>query len=402
VVIVVPASLKLNWEREARMWMSDPKVTIVKGTKPYPVNTEILVINYDILKNWAKYIIETYKPQVIIADEVHYAKNNKAARTKALKDIAKHTEHFIGLSGTPIVNRPVEFFNAIQMIDPSLFPNYWNFVKKYCDAKHNGYGWDFSGATNTTELHERLSTSIMIRRRKSEVLKELPDKIRTFVPVELTNRDEYATAERDFIKFVKIQKGVTAANKASAAEALAEIEGLKQLAIQGKMDQCIKWIEDFIESGEKLVVMATHRFVIDSLMDRFKDIAVKVDGSVSSEGRQTAVDRFQSDEDVKLFVGNIKAAGVGLTLTAASNVAFIELPWTPGDLVQAEDRCHRIGQKDTVNVYYLLAQETIEERIAGLLDDKRRVLDSVLDGERPAEGSLFSELMDKYVEYEEN
>jgi len=146
------------------------------------------------------------------------------------------------------------------------------------------------------------------------------------------------------------------------------------------------------------VVFATHKKIIDALMKEFKGISVKIDGSVSSADREYAVQAFQNDKSIRLFVGNIQAAGVGITLTAASAVAFIELPWTPGDLVQAEDRCHRIGQNNNVNIYYLLANGTIEEKIAALLDEKKKVLSQVLDGKEVEESSLLSELIKNYTE----
>ena len=327
-IIVVPASLKLNWEREAFMWMRNPNVEILGGKTPYPTNGKILVINYDILAAWVDYLIGL-KPKVVIADEIHYAKNNGAKRTKALKKLAKHVKHFIGLSGTPIVNRPVEFYNAISMINPNLFPSFWTYTKRYCNAKRNHFGWDFTGATNTDELHQKLRDSIMIRRKKSDVLKDLPDKIRSSIPCELKNRKHYDKAESDFISFVKQTKGEEAAIKASGAETLTKIEGLKQIAVEGKMVQAVEWIQDFLEVEEKLVVFATHKFVVDKLMEVFKDIVVKIDGSVTGAKRQEAVDRFQKDPKTRLFVGNIKAAGVGITLTAASSAVFLELPWTP-------------------------------------------------------------------------
>jgi SWI/SNF-related matrix-associated actin-dependent regulator 1 of chromatin subfamily A len=329
-------------------------------------------------------------------DEIHYIKNNGARRTKATKLLAKGIPHVIGLSGTPIVNRPIEAYNAIKMIDPDLFTNGWEYAHRYCGARNNGYGWDFSGATNTEELHQKLVESIMIRRKKVDVLTDLPEKLYSFVPIELDNEKEYKAAEDDFIEFVHKTKGAVAAERASNAATLAEIEGLKQLAVKGKMAECIDWIKDFIEVDGKLVVFATHKFVIDSLMEAFPNISVKIDGSVTGEERQQSVDKFQNDSNIRLFVGNIKAAGVGITLTAASNVAFIELPWTPGDLVQAEDRCHRIGQKSSVNIHYLLSSGTIEERIARLLDKKRKVLDAVLDGKETEQESLLSELMKEF------
>lgn len=396
-IIVVPASLKLNWLKEATTWMSNPKVEVLSGTNSHRPHGEIIIINYDILPDWLDVLI-TYKPQVVITDECHYYKNNAAKRTKAVKELGKHTRHFIALSGTPIVNRPVEAFNAIKLIDPSVVPDFFRFAQRYCAARHNGYGWDFTGASNTEELHNKLVNTIMIRRKKSEVLTELPEKTWNFMPMELDNLNEYRRAESNFISFVREQKGAAAAHRASNAEALAEIEGLKQLAVQGKMKQAIEWIRDFLEVDGKLVVFAVHKFVIDALMNEFGNITVKIDGSVSMSDRDKAVTAFQNNPNIRLFVGNIRAAGVGLTLTAASNVAFLELPWTPGELTQAEDRCHRIGQKDAVNVHYLLAAGTIEERIARLIDKKRKVLSAVLDGEEDTSESMLSELMDEYDE----
>ncbi len=397
VIIVVPASLKLNWKKEANKWMPGTSVNVLQGTKPHKTKADVLIINYDILNGWEAYL-KSLNPQVIIFDEIHYTKNNAAKRTKTAKRLAKGIPHVIGLSGTPIINRPVEIYNAIQMIDNSMFPNRWSFLHKYCGAKHNGFGWDFNGATNTAELHEKLTESLMIRRLKKDVLQDLPDKMYNYTPIELHNETEYRRAERDFISFVMQTKGQQAAERASGAQALVEIEVLKQLAVRGKMQHVIKWVEDFLESGEKLVLMATHKFVIDELMNHFANISVKIDGSVSTEQRQSAVEHFQNDNAIKLFIGNTKAAGVGLTLTAASNVAFVELPWSPSDVQQAEDRCHRIGQKKGVQVHFLLAADTIEEKIARLIDKKRNVVDAVLDGKDYQKESMLSELMAEYRE----
>ncbi len=399
VIIVVPASLKLNWFKEIKLWMSESErnnITIISGTK---VNTEIhsniIIINYDILSEWYAYLI-TLRPQVLVLDEVHAIKNNAAKRTKAAKKLSKAIPNVIALSGTPIVNRPIEFYNAINLVNPHILPNYWEFVHKYCGAKHNGFGWDLSGATNTQELHQLLITSVMLRRKKADVLKDLPDKVYSYIPMSINNRTDYHKAEHNFVEFIRNQKGVIAAEKASSAQALVEIETLKQLAVQGKLIQAVDWIREFIESGEKLIVMAVHKFVIDFLMKEFDKIAVKIDGSVSQANRQIAVDSFQENPNIKLFIGNIKAAGVGITLTAASNIAFLELPWTPGELIQAEDRPHRIGQKNSVTVYYLLAAGTIEEKIVRILDRKKIILDAVLDGIETEQNSLLFELMKTY------
>ena len=400
-IILCPASLKLNWAKELRDTLStNDKVEILSGTKPYPITGSIIIINYDILNSWIE-TLQAINPQVLIMDEAHYIKNSSAIRTKAAKKLAKGIPHVIALTGTPIVNRPIEGFNIFQILDRNLFPNFWTYVHRYCGARHNGFGWDFSGATNKEELNQILTSTIMIRRRKADVLKDLPEKLFSFVPMELANETEYRIAEKEFIEYLRGVKGKEAAEKAKKAEHLVKIEALKQLAVKGKMKQAINWIKDFIEDSSKLVVFAVHKEVIDQLMKEFKEIAVKIDGSIPTPERHKAVEAFQNDPNVKLFIGNIQAAGVGLTLTAASAVAFLELPWTPGELQQAEDRCHRIGQKNAVNIYYLLAENSVEYRLAKLLDRKKEVLSAVIDGKPVEEKSLITELIESYLEGEE-
>jgi len=424
-VIVCPASLKINWRNEIGKWMGKQAVkkTVILNGKPNGereellTDAEIVIVNYDILPNqtktrkcpdtgrvtiseikgtgWVDHLL-IINPALVIADECHYIKNNQAQRTRGFKKLAKHAKNLIMLSGTPIVNRPMEMYNAINLVNPTVFPDYWKFAHRYCNAKHNGFGWSFNGAANTEELHKKLVETIMIRRKKTDVLKELPDKQYSFTPFELSNQREYSRAERDLIGYLHETRGAAAAHSASNAEVLVQMEVLKQLAVKGKMEEVISWIEDFMESGEKLVVMAIHKEVISAIYNHFPG-AVKVDGSVSQTARQGAVDQFQNDPETRLFIGNIKAAGVGLTLTAASNVAFVELPWTPGELVQAEDRCHRIGQKNAVNIHYLLAAGTIEEQMANLIDKKRDILSRILDGEAVDQNSLLSELIKMYA-----
>lgn len=432
VVILCPAHLKLNWAREIRRTLpsSEPNQTVqvLYGTDfSQPLTGDIIIVNYDILHNkyepykdsagrkrhreikgtgWIDFILK-YKPLTLIIDEAHYAKSNRAFRTKATKKLARKIPYVIALTGTPIINRPIEGFNIIQIVNKTIFPDFWRYVHRYCDAKHTGFGWDFTGASNKEELHELLTSTIMIRRKKSDVLKELPEKIYSFIPIQMSAAEEkeYAAAEADFIKFVRLNKGFTAAKRAKNAAHLTKIEGLKQIAVKGKIIHVIQWIKDFLESQSgdnngKLVVFAIHKSAINALFNEFKTTAVKVDGSVTAKKRDQAVKKFQSDPKTRLFFGNLQAAGTGLTLTAASAVAFVELPWTSGELVQAEDRCHRIGQKDAVNIYYLLANETIEEEIAELLDKKRKVIDAILDGGEMENIKLLTDLMKKYEEGE--
>jgi SNF2 family DNA or RNA helicase len=396
-ILVVPASLKLNWAREAVKWMDNPEVEILKSQKPYFVNGDIVIINYHILTHWQKKL-RKLKPAVVVFDEVHYAKNPKTLRSKACLALSKAAPHCLALSGTPITNRPIEFFNPIQLVDPTLYPDFWAFAHKYCNAKHNGRGWDFTGATNKKELHAKLTSTIMLRRLKVEVAKELPPKTRVVVPMEITNRKEYARAQIDLIRWIQKNQGQKKADAASSAEALVRIEVLKQLCYKGKTKAAIQWIEDFLESGEKLVVFATHKKTIRDLKEVFGDIAVVLDGSTAPGKRQGVVDSFQNDPKIRLFLGNLKAAGVGITLTAASATCFLELGWTPGEHDQAEDRVHRIGQlADAVTAYYLLAFQTIEEEIAELIDKKRAVLAAVLDGKDVKSSSLLGDLLRGYA-----
>lgn len=399
-VIVCPASLKINWRNEIMNWMTDASPEIISGTKPYPTTGDILIINYDILPNeyvtkmcedgkkrkfekprtgWVDYILDR-NPQVVIADEAHYVKESKTNRTKGVAKMAGKVPNFIPMTGTPAKSRPKELFSPVSMIDPSVLGNYISFGIRFCDGKNNGFGWDFSGASNLAELNTLLTSTVMIRRTKAEVLTELPDKTRSYIPFELANYNDYTKAEKDFLGWVKAHKGDQASLRAKKAEALTKIEVLKQIAVAGKISQAIEWVENFLEEDGKLVLFAVHKETISALYSHFKHLAVKVDGSTPNVQRNEAREQFQNNPDIRLFIGNIQSAGEGLTLTASSNVAFLELPWTPGDVTQAEDRCHRYGQKNAVNVYFLLAYGTIEEKIAELLSKKKDILGRTVDG----------------------
>ena len=188
VVIVCPASVKLNWAKETKKWLSNPKIQVISGRKNgYSLTGNIIIINYDIVPSWVN-AIKTLIPRIIILDEAHYIKNSKAKRTRAIKQICKGVSHILTLTGTPIVNRPIEMFNAINLVAPKIFPSLWKYAHRYCNARHNGFGWDFNGASNTQELHEKLTKTVMIRRLKKDVLKELPEKQRTVVPIPIKNK----------------------------------------------------------------------------------------------------------------------------------------------------------------------------------------------------------------------
>lgn len=395
-VIVVPASLKMNWHNEISKWMTTGDiVTVVNGGNPVPVfetGTTILIINYDVLGKWLEYLRKSV-PAIVIFDEAHYMKNSGSQRSKAGRELAKIAKKVICLTGTPLTNRPIELYPLLSMIAPQAWSNEWQYKQRYCHPRHNGYGWDFTGASNLDELHE-LIKPYMVRRTKSQVLTELPEK--RYAPVILT-LSKSSLKEYDLVMagLKDVIRKVDRQHPQATANVLAEIERAKQAVAHAKLDAVIEWIDNFLDSGNKLVVFCNHRFVIDRLAEIYGDSAVILDGTCTLAEREKAVSEFQNNPRVKLFIGNIKAAGVGITLTAASDVAFIEYPWTPGDLTQAIDRCHRIGQKSSVTAWFLAVQNTIEEKIIALLEEKRKVIEQVHDGiVSEASLNIFSELLD--------
>jgi SNF2 family DNA or RNA helicase len=272
------------------------------------------------------------------------------------------------------------------------------------------------GASNLSELNERMRATCYVRRNKADVLKELPAKQRADIVVEIDNRREYQRAESDLINWLgdraesdaeflasiahlseaeqrdaKDERRESAEQRAAQAEQLVRIEALKQLSARGKMKAAIDWIESFLETGEKLVLFAHHVEIVEALAEKFS--APNITGSTPIERRQEYVDRFQNDPDCKLIVLNIRAGGVGLTLTAASNVAFVELDWTPAAHDQAEDRTHRIGQSDNVTAWYLLGENTIDQEIAALISKKRAVVDAATDGGTVENVSILKDLV---------
>jgi SWI/SNF-related matrix-associated actin-dependent regulator 1 of chromatin subfamily A len=302
------------------------------------------------------------------------------------------------------MNRPQELVSQLKILGRlEEFGGWHKFVTRFCNAYRDSYGWNISGAAHLEELNDKLREVCFIRRTKAEVLKELPAKQRSEIMVELSNREDYARAEADVVSWIRervkadaefhrqiddlpeeIQETIIAnradakAASAAQAETLVRIEALKQLSAEGKMEAVVEWIEDFIDSGEKLVVFATHKSIVKRLAEKFE--ADSITGDTPVEKRQAAVDRFQNDPAAKVIVCNIQAGGVGITLTAASNVAFVELGWNPAAHDQAEDRTHRIGQTDSVTAYYFIGEDSIDEWIYDLIEEKRVVVDATTDG----------------------
>lgn len=419
-IILCPASAKLSWAREALKFTQLNPVTISgRKKKAFKAFTEVdkdlvYIINYDILFDYQECEfckgtklmhgekckkcngkgkipvlhkdIKKLGIQTVIIDEYHYLKTNGTARTESAKDLCKLAKHVVPMSGTPIEQKPIEIYNAIQITNPNIFPSWWAFTKEYCDRKRTPFGWDFSGASNTKELHAILTKKLMIRRMKKEVLPELPPIIRSVVPIEI-NLNSYNKI---------VAEAQEALEKADAkAQHLTIIEKAKQAVVQLKMKDALSWVQDYIDSGQKIVVFAEHRDVVDQIADHFGKIAVRLYGGISQKAAQEAVDRFQTDPSCMVFVGS-RSAKENHTLTAAAATCFFELWWMSTWHDQAEARVSRIGQvADTTFAYYLLAADTIEEDIAEMLDRKRAIVSAVLDGNDVEEEHMLSNLINK-------
>ena len=391
-IIVCPASLKENWKREINKWLPHRSVNILSG-KGNIANVDVNIVNYDIIGRFVEPIMHL-KPMGLVLDESHYVKTSKTKRTEAVRDIAKKVPQsgtVLLLSGTPVTNRPEELVSQLEILGMlSRFGGKWAFLKRYTNAYHNGFGWDTKGASNLNELNMKLRQNCYIRRTKDEVLKELPAKTRNVVHVEPSGKGyaEYRKAEGDLLAFLA-ENGYRSSD---TAEHLRRTTVLKRLAADAKMESVIEWIDSFLESCDrKLVVFAHNVAIVDYLAGKYGNL--RVSGQDSMEDRQHAVDSFQKDPKARVIVLNLQAGGVGLTLTAGSDVCFVQQGWTPGEHDQAEDRCHRIGQENSVQVWYLIGVNTIDEDIYDLIDAKRAVVDAVTDGDEVQQAGVIGDLM---------
>lgn len=366
-----------------------PKRSPLAATKK-----KIYIINYDILSSWRKWL-SRLKPQLIIIDEVHKIKNANSKRARATKRLCKTVPHIIAISGTPLVNdRPIELFPTLNILRPDKFNSFYSFANKYSHRESKPWGPVYTGARNKKLLHRRLKKYVMVRRLKKDVLTELPAKTRCVVPLPIETPREYAAAKKDLVKWLLKQGKKGAAFRASKSLMLSRVGHLKRLAAKLKLKAVMEWIDDFLENTtEKLIVFGIHRVILEALKEKYKDQCVLVDGRVKGIDRQHAVDKFMHKKKCRIFFGNIHAAGVGLTLTVASTVVFAELDWVPANHVQAEDRAHRIGQLESVIVYYLVAKGTIEESMVDILQEKMNKIYAILDGEKAVSDFSIADML---------
>ena len=391
-LVVCPASLKLNWLRELQRWLPHRTAQALRGNgSGQPIApAEITVVNYDILASRLEQLT-ALRARALVLDESHYCKNAGAKRTQAVQRLSASVPRdglILALTGTPVINRPAELISQLRIL--GRLQDFGSGIR---------FSQRFEGPDAHLRLHWHLRARCFARRLKADVLPQLPAKTRAVVPVELDNEPEYRLAERDVIAWLQTQPldlreldaKVAAALR---AERLVRLNALKLLAARGKLRAALAWIHDFCSSGERLVVFAHHREIQRAVLERFPH-ALHILGADSHASRDAAVRDFQAPDHAgnQLLVGSIEVAGQGLTLTRASNVVFLELDWTPARHDQAEDRCHRIGQRDAVNASYLLAAGTVDETISTLLERKRAVIGAVTDGRQQDEAGVLDALV---------
>jgi len=335
---------------------------------------------------------------LLVIDESHYYKNWKAKRTKRLSEIAANIDRRVELTGTVIKNRPVELYSQLRLVSPSIAGRFTDFAVQYCGGYRDRFGFHADGATSLPELHQRIKP-VYLRRLKKDVLPDLPPKLHSVIPVFLEGamEERYRRAEEDFIRYLRDEGRDEEAAKAKRAEHLTKITALRQLVLAPKIEAAIEFVHSANEQGEKVVVFSGFTEVIAAITAEFGDACVRIAGSDNELARDAAVQSFQNDASIMVFAGQIEAAGVGLTLTASSKVLFVDEPWAPGDKQQAEDRCHRIGQDDCVNVYTLISQDTIDTVMHSVLGEKAENIAAVQDGAEAPEGCSSNDVLDEVV-----
>lgn len=398
VLVICPATLKVNWQREMQKWLVRPLQVVIASAQFLPPRdfADVVIVNYDVLyKHEAALRAEPW--DLVIVDECHFVKNPKARRSQQVYGLP--TKRNCWMTGTPIVNRPVELWPIIHHLDPQTWRSFWGYAKRYCGAYNSGFGWDLSGASNLEELQERLRSTIMVRRLKKDVLTDLPAKMRQVIELPANGlagvvEEERQTWERHQDTVEALQAAVELAKasedpedyrraveslRAGAREAFTEISRVRHETALAKVPYVIEHLKAALEDGRKVVCFAHHHDVIDALTQEFGAQAVVITGETPQAERMVQVDAFQQNPEVRLFIGSLTAAGVGITLTASAHVVFAELDWVPGNMTQAEDRLHRIGQRESVLVQHLVLEGSLDATMARTLIEKQEIIEKALD-----------------------
>lgn len=387
VLVITPASLKIQWKNELARWLTRPLTVGICDGKEFP-ETQVAILNYEQVGKFRPKI-DARDWDILICDEAHYLKNSKSQRSQAIlggKDAKTQKKiqpikarRKVFLTGTPILNRPIEIWPFIRAFDPGGLGKDWMyFVTRYCGAIKTKFGWDTSGASNLDELQAYLRQRFMVRRLKQDVLQELPGKRRTIVVLDPKAPDEDVLAHEIAVveQYRDARQSIEQLQEVRRTF-FADISRARHITALAKAPLAAAYIRDLAQP--KIVVMCWHKDVAQRIAQEFSEECVVVTGDTPLEERQQAVESFQNDPKVTVFIGTMRAAGTGLTLTAASNIVFVELDWTPGVMAQAEDRVHRIGQKDFVNVIYLVFDHSLDARIAKTLLEKQENISQALD-----------------------
>ncbi len=406
-LIICPSSVKYNWQKELSRWLIKPlSIEVLESKNGFVQNPEIdvYICNYDILQGK-----DFYNLNIIVFDEAHYIKNQQAIRTREAVRIcrANPDAKIIALTGTPMLNRPAELYPILNLLLPERFNNFFRFAYKYCAAHkkevHTKDGpkkfWDFSGASNTEELGRLLRATVMLRREKSQVLQQLPDKIRTVIPVKKQSTKVFFEFEEKTKKVLdrikEINNQIKKARKENNKEllqrlklektevrsvALPLINEYRRAAFEEKKDIILDFLSDTLEN-EPVILFVHHREVAKEFAEYFRELKPAViTGETSAHNRAKEVERFQSGE-TPLFIATILAAAEGITLTQASTVVFAEYEWTPAKMLQAEGRAHRIGQKNTVNSYWFALVGSIDEMFINKIIEKLEITQKIMQDE---------------------
>ncbi|WP_195585455.1 DEAD/DEAH box helicase [Parabacteroides goldsteinii] len=415
-LVICPNVVKINWQREWAKF-TDKKAMVltdsVRESWPFFWQTgmnQVFIVNYESLRKyfvrritksekWTLKDVEFHQTinlfKSVIIDESHKVKSTSTQQSKFCKGIASGKEYIILLTGTPVVNKPNDLVCQLGIMDRMIDFGGWKyFMSRYCSGPN--------GASNLKELNFMLWKNCFFRREKSKVLTQLPDKVRRVMSCDITNRKEYQDAERDLIDYLKRYKEADdeKIQKSLKGEVMVRIGILKDITARGKLKEVIDFVKDFRENGKKIILFCNLHEIVDRLLAAFPS-AVCVTGRQNMEEKQASVDAFQKSPKTDIIICSIKAASAGITLTAASDVAFIELPWTYAECDQAESRAHRIGQKDSVNCYYLLGRRTIDQKLYRIIEEKKHISNAILGAEDNIQTNIVDMMAHMFDETEE-
>lgn len=400
-LIVCPASLKYKWKDEVAKF-TDKTAQVLSDFEVNDLNPKIkladfVIINYEQLSKYESYLSKA-KFECVALDESHYLQNLQSQRTKIVFKLFKKTPKRICISGTPIRNRPIDFYAQLKFLRPDIFGNKLDYGIRYCNAKETPFGIDYKGASNLEELNRRIS-SFYVRKTKREVLKDLPKKTVSLIELEMnqSQKKDYLLEENDFFEMLS-KKDTPISNND-----LGKMVKMRQVCSRHKVEAIVEFVERFLESSEdrKIVIFAQFVETQKILRDKFKNVGVSLLGSDNAEKRHEAVSQFQNNPDKRVFVGSSIAASTGLDLYVADTVLFADLMWVPSDHQQCEDRCHRVGQINPVSVYYFIFKDTIESMIWSVVGKKLSIINEVLDKNMAentfhAEKVIFNQFLNKF------